>query len=231
MQYAIAMSLVSESLGPTDDGDDLDFNSPDATSNGIDSLDASIAGLGAAPDGINGALSQDLAGPSNAFVSTSMLGLDQVRTAAAGDGLLGQDSLVDLNGDMSEAGRSAFQMLGSSATDDGGAMALAGIASTFENAMCLCRNVFAPGPSVVDTSGIYGASNCSSTVGGGPLSALAGQNPFAVFQPTSTSSLSVSSEAQAAISALRAADPVSAPLPAATVAGLLGSIASGVSFG
>lgn len=234
MQYAIAMSLVSETLGPTDDGDDLNLNAqtnPDAVPAGLDSLDASIAGLGAAPEGINSALSQDLSRPACAFVSTASLGLDQVRTTATGGDLLGQDDLVGLTGDLSEAGRNAFQMLGPAATDDGGAMTLAGVASTFENAMCLCRNVFSPGLSVIDTSGIYGASNCSSTVGGSPLSPLAGSNPFEVFQPLASNNIAASVDAQASISALRLADPVSSPMAASDVVQHLATIATGISFG
>lgn len=82
-----------------------------------------------------------------------------------------------------QAARNAFQILTSLA--DGGASIfniLQSAASALHNAYCTIVSGFLIGTTIPDFSTLFGASTCSSTAGGRPVSIYAGQNPWlAVF--------------------------------------------------
>lgn len=86
------------------------------------------------------------------------------------------------------------------------------VSSAFNEMVCIFQNSLKPRPVYSSYSGLYGASNCSSTTGGSPPSPYANLNVFELIT-ASNGAISVSSAATASIAALRAMDPVLAPLP------------------
>lgn len=84
------------------------------------------------------------------------------------------------------------------------------VAGAFRNAMCLLRNVFGGRSAYADFSSVYGASVCSSTSGGRPLSsfAVSGKSALDAIFPATNATTRVSREAGAALSALVSVDPL-----------------------
>lgn len=73
------------------------------------------------------------------------------------------------------------------------------VKSAFQNIGCLLSNVFKAPATLPDYSGLYGASNCSSTSGGSPVSAYSNTNILPVVFPSKQSVVSVTPAASAAI--------------------------------
>lgn len=88
------------------------------------------------------------------------------------------------------------------------------VAAAFNELVCIFANSLRPRPVYQQYNGLYGASNCSSTVGGRPYSPYENLNVFQLITE-SNGSVSLSSEAMASVTALRTMDPVLAPMPAA----------------
>ena len=102
------------------------------------------------------------------------------------------------------------------------------VASAFNNAFCVLRNVFRRRAFLSNYDDLYGASNCSSTAGGRPISRYATANPFPVYFPDKTSGVSVTSSAQASLVKLNNADPVLQPLTVRQLGSELSAVATGV---
>ncbi len=66
-------------------------------------------------------------------------------------------------------------------------------------AYCNLTNNFQPAAQYLDFSDLFGASNCSSTTGGRPLSSFTNDNPFLALYPSRSSPVALSSDAQGAI--------------------------------
>jgi hypothetical protein len=88
---------------------------------------------------------------------------------------------------------------------------LSNVANAFNEVKCIFKNSLKPNSYYEDYSDLNGASNCSSTTGGGPASIYSGSNPFAKMQPTMPA-IGVSGEASASIKSLGNSDPVLAPM-------------------
>jgi hypothetical protein len=106
-----------------------------------------------------------------------------------------------------------------------------GIASAFTNIGCLLKNALTGQSVFQDYTPLFGASNCSSTAGGSPISAYANQNAFESIAPMSAAApgpVTLTSAAQVSLSALVAMDPVQAPLSPAQLAALAAAANSGM---
>lgn len=103
------------------------------------------------------------------------------------------------------------------------------VSSAFSNAFCLLRNVFRAKGQLLDYSSLYGASNCSSTSGGRPVSPYAFSNPFEAIYSTGKAPVAVSGSAQAAVRAINSSDPVLSPLATPGMIDAIASITAGVS--
>ncbi|WP_293372286.1 hypothetical protein [Nevskia sp.] len=71
--------------------------------------------------------------------------------------------------------------------------------SNAAEAYCNLTNSFQPNGQYLDFTGLFGASNCSSTTGGRPLSDFAGENPFLSLYPSRSAPVMLSLDAQSAI--------------------------------
>src|SRR3546814_1488395 len=58
------------------------------------------------------------------------------------------------------------------------------VAGAYSNIYCVLRNALRQQLFYEDYNPLFGASNCSSTSGGRPISSLAGKNPFYSVVPT-----------------------------------------------
>lgn len=88
------------------------------------------------------------------------------------------------------------------------------LANAFHNCYCILRNVFKVREALPDYSALYGASTCSSTAGGAPLSPLRNMNAFELMAPTQTTSYVTANGLTALMSAAKS-DPVLRPMSVA----------------
>lgn len=102
------------------------------------------------------------------------------------------------------------------------------VALAFENAFCVLKNIFRRRKFLPNYNDLYGASLCSSTAGGRPLSRYESENYFPVLYPVNTSAVSVSGPASSALNRLSQADPVLAPPTKAMLAADMSAVGSGV---
>lgn len=140
--------------------------------------------------------------------------------------------------DIERASRNAFQILVSGANF--GAQIhnlIQSAASSLHNAYCTLVSGFLIGTTIPDFSTLFGASTCSSTAGGRPVSIYAGKNPwlfvFNVNDPASparTASISVTGTAAAAITELKK-DPLASAATETQVITWLKDLMAGVKIG
>ena len=85
------------------------------------------------------------------------------------------------------------------------------LANAFHNCFCILRNIFRVRDALPDYSALYGASTCSSTAGGAPLSPLRSVNAFEMMVPTQSAPL-VTSAGLSSLTAAAQNDPVLRPM-------------------
>jgi hypothetical protein len=102
------------------------------------------------------------------------------------------------------------------------------VAAAFSNVVCLFANAFKKRKFLANYDDLYGASNCSSTAGGRAVSQYATENPFPVYFPVNTTTVSASSSATNALSLLASADPVLNPMSTTAVNSALLSVNGGL---
>lgn len=237
MRYQINMTLLTEAL--TDElVDHLDFRTAGAPDVGLlgkgsDSLSASIAKIKSASARLNGMIDANLVQPVRAFMNTSTSLFGAVTDAAKASAGLVTGTMAQLVGvasDIAMVGRNAFYTFNAVAgLPDLVQKELGEVAAAYENAMCVLQNAFRKTRTYQQFDGIYGASVCSSTVGGSPLSQFSATNPFESFVPTVAAPSSVSAAAKSAMDAVKASDPVLAPVSPTAMGALLSTVTAGVS--
>lgn len=144
----------------------------------------------------------------------------------------GANALISLAAGMAQAGLNIFRSIVAIANLPASLKAQAmRIAAAYNEVACIFMNALRPRPSYENYSGLYGASNCSSTTGGSAASAYAGTNVFQLMQPSSSTAgtMTVSSGAIAALNNLKAADPVLAPMAVSEINRNVSAVVSGVS--
>lgn len=103
------------------------------------------------------------------------------------------------------------------------------VGSAYTNIFCVLSRSLKQRVLYEDYADLYGASNCSSTSGGRPLSPLAGVNAFSVTNPAPVAPLvGVTPAAQAAMATMARSDVALAPLPPSEAARNAAAIAAGV---
>lgn len=237
MQYSLTMKVLSDKVqDPT--VDPLKLANKIKTASDIakagDSLQASINKLVKASAQIRTLVSLATANPAAAFMSLASGGFSSALNVISGGAtILGQSpaQLINAGRDIANVGRNAFLILGAvdNLTRDA-AFEVSQIAGAFENASCIFTNAFRQWPQYPDYAGLYGSSGCSSTIGGSPLSAFADSNTFETFIDSSHSLPAISGAAATAMTLLRNADPVLAPMGLSALLGSLNTINSGVMF-
>lgn len=100
------------------------------------------------------------------------------------------------------------------------------VAAAYNEMLCIFSNALKPRKVYEQYTGLYGASNCSSTVGGRPPSTFLNTNVFEQMVPDSR--LAVTGEAVSALTTLGSMDPVLSPLPLQELGRLSSSVAGGI---
>lgn len=101
------------------------------------------------------------------------------------------------------------------------------VAAAFNEVACIFRNSLRPRATYEQYTGLYGASNCSSTTGGNPASPYANMNAFQQMQPERDIA-TLNSHALSSVSALKRMDPVLAPLPFQEIGRHVTNISAGI---
>lgn len=107
--------------------------------------------------------------------------------------------------------------------------AIGRVASAYNEVLCIFSNSLRQRKTYEEYTGLYGASNCSSTTGGRQDSAYANMNAFELMQPARDNA-AFSSSALAGVSSLSRMDPVMAPMPMPEIGRHLSNVVVGVSL-
>ncbi len=122
------------------------------------------------------------------------------------------NSLILIAKDLALAGVNIFRTISSIAGLPSHLKAAIGrVASAFNEVVCIFSNSLRPRGYIEDYTGLYGASNCSSTTGGRGPSAYANMNAFNLMQ-TDSGPVGISNNGYASMISLGRMDPVMAPM-------------------
>ena len=237
LQYQISLTVLGKgSSGLDGGGGDVIGNGGSGDDESL--LDTIIASMSGAIDRI-GQLSKDIGSFIDrnftsyvgGFITSAMAVFKKVTGLLSGGSSAFGAALAPLIGVaqlLSSAGATVMRTIRSSVNNIAGQNAFSLLAASFFNIACalgrLRRNrLFS------DFSSLFGASNCSSTLGGRPISNFVGFNTFAAVAPaTAAPAVVVSSGATTSLQTLAASDPVLAPLSTTVITGHLATIASGL---
>lgn len=236
MMYQISMTVLSDDIAPPAK-DPLDFTSigkPDTIRAGLASLGSSVGRITAAASRIRSFVDGAVADPLHQIMGLSTGAFSKViSVVSAARGVVNDEAshYIGIATDLSLLGRNAFNTYNAVATlPDFLKHEVSAVASSYQNAFCVLRNAFRKVQDYPDYDSVYGASNCSSTVGGSPLSLLADRNPWEVILPSRSAVASVTPEARANIELFKSADPVLRPMSLSELTSRVTAVGSGVSF-
>jgi hypothetical protein len=232
-QYQIAMTVLDQDVDPGAglslfNGSDL-LNAATTQQLGLASLTQSINDITAQISNISGAIQSTLVAPVQAFMNETSALYSAVQGAiTAGTGIAGQ--LISVARMTAQAGLNIFHTCAAVAnlpTLSKGL--LLQVAGAYMNVWCVLKNALNQQLYYPDYSPLFGASNCSSTNGGRPISALAGTNPFYSVAPTTPAlPVQLTQSAQLNLSALASNDPVLAPMTTSALGAALQEVTNGM---
>ena len=236
MRYQIELTVV----GDATQGDGESDSILSALSNPLRWL-ASVTGLGNVLTELQAGLSyvQNVYAQVQSYVGAAMDialgvlgGLQTLVSLASPGGLLGGALAPFLSSALAVSGgmANAFHALAAQpGLTNQQRLPLMAIASNFSDANCTISNGFAIGQVFRSFRDMEGASNCSSTGGGSPVSAftLAGTSPFPSIFATTPSNLSITFAAQQALGVLQG-DPLLLAANPAVVANAMAAVGSGI---
>lgn len=195
MQYQIGMTVVDEDIGIVGAFQALsDQQKADAA---LESLQASIGTLSAESANL-GPLDSALAGLGAASKQFTALSADVFKTVnGAVNAVQGEinsvvEPLVGVAANLALAGRNIFYTVSDLASLPSRLKAsVMRIASAYNNVFCIFKNALKPANFYPNYSSLFGASTCSSTNGGSPISQFMNSNGLeAAFKPDSATSVS-----------------------------------------
>jgi hypothetical protein len=215
------------------------FGSVSAGMGALDSVTATIVGFAQTVEPVVsqalGFVDKALAPISavvKSFVALTARVLSAVSSAirSAGNLINGvANRLIGLASMLASVGRNIFRTFNAIMGLPGQIKAAIGrITAAFNEVACIFKNSLRPSKTYEEYTGLYGASNCSSTTGGRSESQYVSQNPFALMQ-ADKSGVSVSTAAATSMSALSRSDPVLSPMSIPEVGRNLTNVVSGVS--
>jgi hypothetical protein len=230
-RYNIVMQAVSTSV---DGGLSKFFPFLGSASAGLNALDGALGRIFGMITGLQSSVFSVLRPIANTvmkYVNYAVSFLRQVQTVAnAAAGLItgAAGIVIGVGKAIAQVGREIFRTF-ASITGIGVAakQSFIGAASAFNEIVCIFSNSLRPGTTYEDYTGLYGASNCSSTTGGRAPSAFTNTNVFAVINPQSNAPVSLSGAAISGFSAINKADSVLSPLPQAEIDRHLTNIMAG----
>lgn len=140
------------------------------------------------------------------------------------------NSLISIAKDLATAGTNVYRTIASIKNLPQQLKAsIVQVGAAFNEVACIFRNALKPKKAYQDYTGLYGASNCSSTSGGRQPSAYVNSSVFAQIQ-TPKGPLSISSQAMSSIQSVNRGDPVLSPLPIYEIGRNLSNITSGMTI-
>lgn len=239
MQYQISLTVLSDRLS-ADLLDKLKLQ-PDGTAvsdpliKGVTSLQSSLDRIEAAADGVQNWIDASIAAPVRNLMNLSTTALtkvlDVVNTTRSIVGAQARQ-FIGIATDLAQVGRNLFYCYSAVSTlPDFVRHQVSHIAAAFENAFCVLKNAFRPVATYPDYSDVYGASNCSSTIGGSPASAYANVNTFEFVAPGVSLPPSVAADARVALDRAKAVDFVLSPFSVSEIGATASAISNGVQYG
>lgn len=235
-QYQITLNWLSDDVSATSSA--LGALSASALEElGLSSLELSIRQIESFAADLRSAVGAVL-GPVRAafasFVDLTATALSTVqRVIAAGMGVVSEATggLLSIAGNLARAGANITRTFQSIINIPNQIRAqFSRVASAFNNAFCVLKNAFRSRRFIGNYDDLFGASTCSSTAGGRPISRYATENPFPALFPVDEQPFGVSSQAAGALAALTQLDPVLYPSSAADMASSMGIVTQGVVF-
>ncbi len=234
-RYNIVMQAVSTSIDGGLSQFIPDLGNATAGLNALDGVLRRIAGMvGDLQRKVYGFL-RPIANTVMAYVNFAVNFLRKVQTVANGaTGFIDSAAgfVIGIAKGISQVGREIFRTF---AAITGVAIEAKSVfvrtAAAFNEVVCIFSNSLRPGTTYEDYTGLYGASNCSSTTGGRMPSAFTDSNVFALINPQAKSPVSLSGSAIASVNAINKADSVLYPLPSPEIERHLGVIMAGTAVG
>jgi hypothetical protein len=237
-QYQISLLKLSDDVKETMEALDrmLSGSSDDSIMKALDSLMDSITkldvkGLTESTGKVMGALAK----PFNKLLEYSRDVLDEVVkkvTDAKGVVQAVTNGLLDIASALSRAAANATHtVMAIFSFPDYVKAQLVRVSTAFNNAFCTIQNIFTRRKYIPNYDGIFGASTCSSTAGGKPISQFANENPFASYAPNDRSEVLVDTRGYSALMKLKDADPVLRPMSAAELSSNINSLLAGAGVG
>jgi hypothetical protein len=232
-QYHINLTYLSDNVADT--LNDLNLSQAQKQSLALDSLDASLKGI----DDFAASLASDITdffGPLKEgvvdLVNTTATVLHAARSAIASgtrvvDAVTG--NLMDIASGLSIATSNVFATVTAVQAIPGRILArITRVRTLFLNAYCVLKNTFRTRQILPNYDDIYGASLCSSTAGGRPLSKYLDTNTLEAITPIINNRLAVTSDSVAAMMHLSKMDPVLHPVSLESAGSLATTTANGV---
>ncbi|ATI15623.1 hypothetical protein [Bordetella phage vB_BbrM_PHB04] len=230
-QYQINMTVLGDDVGAGGLFGALGglLNADVLEAAGLDSLTASINEITSAINNVHQWVDRTIVAPVRTFMQQTARLYGAVRGAiSAADGIAG--SLISVARMTAQAGINIFRTAAAIANIPSQVRArLMQVAGAYTNIFCVLRNALNQQIYYEDYSPLFGASNCSSTSGGRPISVLAGQNPFYSVVPTSGPlPVTLTESAQSSLRTLAANDPVLARMSPVALYSAVRSVADGM---
>lgn len=214
-----------------------------SVSGGLASLERATSFLDGIANGIEGFVSRALsfvdgglspiAGTIKSFVvaSNSVFGAVN-RSIRAAKNLVGgvSNRLIGIASDIAKVGLNVFRTINNIRNLPTELRAMLGrVASAYNELLCIFSNSLRPRKTYQEYTGLYGASNCSSTTGGRQDSPYANLNAFQLMQPEKDVAR-LNSQALNGVSTLSRMDPVLRPLPYPEIGRHMTNIVSGLAL-
>lgn len=221
-QYNISLQAVSTSIDsplmllPFSGGLTAGLGSLGSAINRLNSFVSAVKGMVSSAVGfVNSALSP-IAGTVKSFLGLSTSVFTAARDtigAVTGGWSSVTNNVIGIASDMAKVGVNVFRTFSAIKGLPAALKAdLARVASAYNEVLCIFRNSLRPAEVYEDYTGLYGASNCSSTTGGHPASIYADRNAFDLLRSTG-GPVGMTSSAISGVSSLSRSDPVLAPMP------------------
>jgi hypothetical protein len=234
--FAINLIVLGDDVSPQG-ADALDLSSQpslDTVTKGLASLQSSADTLTGKAASLRQFIDSSLAAPLHSVVSTATAAMQKVvDVVGAAHGVVTAETapFVGIAQDLSLLGRNTFNTYNAIVTmPDFLRHEVSTVAAAFNNAYCVLGNAFRKASTYPDYDPLYGSSNCSSTIGGSPISPLLGRNPWEVILPTSADVAAVTPDARANVVALLNTDPVLAPMGASELAARASAAINGITL-
>jgi hypothetical protein len=187
-------------------------------SGGLGALGGVLGKIAGLLDKIKGAVTflKNIAGKVMAFVNLAVGVLKMVQAVVSSvkgfiTGVAGL--VIGIAKGISLVGREIFRTFAAIASIPGTIKAaFAQVASAFHEAVCIFSNSLKPKKTYEAYTGVYGASNCSSTTGGSAPSPFADQNLFAVMNDNASAPVKQTTPAISSVDSILRSDGAQQPL-------------------